>query len=166
MGRRSFPPGWVCFSLPGQLKCSFLHSTKSSHFTFSRRHGARSWACLGASRPHCVEGQDSTTDWVVPLAYGGQAPTKLQPSLCSSTCCSLPSLSRVRCEDISDFSSTPPLPPPWSLSGLEGGRGGKCFPSAGTALHHSPSTSLHALFFYDHDTETGDRHFFSARLSV
>lgn len=78
---RSFPLVWVCVSLPGQLKCSFLHSTKCSHFSFSRPHRARSWACLGSLSPHCVEGQGSTTDWVVQLAYRGVGtPTKLQRS--------------------------------------------------------------------------------------
>lgn len=50
-------------------------------------------------------------------------------------------------QNIFDFSSTPPLSPPWVLSGLEGGKGGKCSLSVGTASHYFPSTMLH-LFLW------------------
>lgn len=62
------------------------------------------------------------------------------------------------------------LPPPLCLLpesylNLEGGRRGECSLSARTVSHYFPSTTLH-LFFYDCDTKTWDRRFFSARLSV
>lgn len=145
VGGRNFSLEWVYVSLRVLIKCCSLHSTRFQ-------------SCLSAgSKGPGAQPSSVLTGWQDEAARGGAA-WSWQGRTNKGTALQLQwyllqfaffgfGFGFLWHEDILDFSSTSPLPPPRVLSGLEWGRGGKCSPSSGTALHNSLSTRLQVFIW-------------------